>query len=437
MQINSHLVEKSATGWTIFGLLVLLVSCPCSVKAQQPAPGTKWQLTKVDFVGLQAQKPDELIVASGLQIGQTIDVGAIRAASQKLSDTGLFKKVSARYQYTGETIEVTFTIEEAKAEKVACVFDNFIWFSDQEIHDAIKRDWLEFDGTASSDYAINQLKRSLTSLLREHQISGEIAYERTEDAGGRSAHIFTVKAPNLKVCAVQYAGLQANLKRELDAALQQHLNAAYSRTESNIFMRVALLPVFQQHGYLKARFATVQARPAANGECKEAGVLLTLPITEGLQYRWEQALWSGNQAFSTKELEALLVIKAGDIANSDKIAESFARVQGIFGTKGYLAAALMPQPVFDEAQQRVSYQVLVTEGPQYRMGQLILTGVPENEAKRLQSKWKLKPGEIFNTALVGEFIYGLRQESGIKDLERKYNLDKEKLTADVEIQIKK
>src|SRR5690349_12574812 len=131
--INRTGIKQRAA--TAFALLLFGV---LSVSAQDQ--NQKWTLAKVSFVGLQAQKPEEMTTASGLQLGQTLDVAAIKAASQKLSDSGLFKRVAARYQYQGENVEVIFTVEELPAQKAPCVFDNFVWASDQEIAAAIKRD---------------------------------------------------------------------------------------------------------------------------------------------------------------------------------------------------------------------------------------------------------------------------------------------------------
>lgn len=429
---RTNAIKKTVIGRMVTTALALLVCGVWSVSAQDQ--DKKWKLIKVSFVGLQVQKPEEMITASGLLIGQTIDLAAIRAANAKLSETGLFKKVSSRYQYRGEECEVIFTIEEAPITKLTCVFDNFIWFTDQELTAAVKRTLPEFDGTAASnDFTVNAIKQTLARLLQERQIAGEIAYDRNLE----NQHVFMVKAPNLKVCDVQYVGLKANLKKELDRTAQQHLSTEYSRTESNLFMRAALLPVYQNNGYLKARFASIQARPAVGSECKGAGVLLTLPVEEGLQYRFQGVVWSGNQAFNAKELEGGFKLKAGDIANQDWIEDSFGWAQGLYGKRGYLTARIAPQPVFDDAQQRVSYQAAVTEGPQYRMGQLLLSGLSESETKHWQSRLKLKAGDIFNTLTLGELTQEMRQDHAIKDFDLKFNLDHTKLVADVVIEIKK
>jgi outer membrane protein assembly factor BamA len=433
MQRNSSLLKQCLR------VSFLTFVCVFVVQAQALAPDAKRKLAKVNFAGLQKQQPQAMIELAGLNIGQVIDVAAIRAAVQRLSESGLFKKITVNYQYTAETIDLTFSAEEAAQQKADCVFDNFIWFTDQELSTAVKRDLPEFDGrSASDDFTIELIKKALTRLLQERKVPGTVSYERSEDTvSGNTSHMFSVKAPNLQVCTVVVEGLKANLKKELADAYQPHLNTAYSRMESDLFMRSALLPVYQDHGYLKAKFAPVQARPATSTECKSGGVTVSLPVEEGLQFRWDGIDWSGNQAFTIKELERDFKLKSGDIANLDWIEDSFGLAQMIFGTRGYITASITPKPNFDDAKQRVRYQAVVVEGPQYRAGQLILSGVSENEAKKLQGRWKLKPGDVFNTSLVGEFTQPLRQDPSIKNVDVKLKPNKTDLTADVEVVIQK
>src|SRR5262245_17736064 len=159
----------------LLSVTVLLVA---GVAAQEPPPNAKWRLTAIAFEGLKSQPPEKIIAASGLKIGQTIDFEMVKAAALRLSQTGLFGKVAYRYRYSSTQIELTFELEEKTTGKKRCHFDNFVWFSDKEIGDAIRRDMPDFDGTILiSDFASEEIKKSLTRLLAEKKITGEVVYE--------------------------------------------------------------------------------------------------------------------------------------------------------------------------------------------------------------------------------------------------------------------
>ena len=51
-----------------------------------------------------------------------------------------------------------------------------------------------------------------------------------------------------------------------------------------------------------------------------------------------------------------------------------------------------PKPQFDDAAHRVSYHVTFIEGAQYRMGEMVITGLSPDAEKRLRRAWLIPPG---------------------------------------------
>jgi hypothetical protein len=50
----------------------------------------------------------------------------------------------------------------------------------------------------------------------------------------------------------------------------------------------------------------------------------------------------------------------------------------------------------DDAAHQVSYRVKLTEGSQYRMGEMIITGLSLDAEKRLRQAWQIAPGQVFD-----------------------------------------
>jgi outer membrane protein assembly factor BamA len=429
--------EMNAIEWLICSLAAILLLA-AGAAAQEPPPNAKWRLTTIVFEGLKSQPPEKMIAASGLQVGQTIDFEMVKAAAQRLSQTGLFGKVAYRYRYSSTQIELTFELEEKTSGKKRCHFDNFVWFSDKEIADAIKRDMPDFDGSVVvSDFVGEEIKKSLTRLLAEKKIAGEVVYELDQNL----SYFFKVKGASLPICEFQLAGAQDELKKQLIEALKPLLKTEYSKSDARLFVNSALVPIYTQRGYLKAAFQAAQPSLSASGACANA-VVVTLPVAEGLQYRWNDPVWSSNQAYSAQELNAALKLNQGDVADSMKIEKSWFEVRGVYGKKGYLGVRLKPEPVFDDARRLVTYQVALTEGPQYRMGQVTIAGLPEDEARRVKDAWGLKAGEVFNTSYIDVFLEKvvrgglIRQTQGVRagqELKR----DEQKLTVDVVVKFER
>jgi outer membrane protein assembly factor BamA len=425
------------------GMLVAMLSS-VSLCAQEPPPGTKWRLDKIEFEGLKNHKQEDAAAITGIKIGQTVDLDLIKSAAQKLGTAGLFSGVRFRYRYSADRIEVTFVVEEAKKRNWECIFDNFVWFNEQEIKDAVKISIPDFDGTApDSDFVTEKIKQALTKMLQSRSITGEVFYESNQDtASGRALHVFKVKDAKIRICSIRFEGARDELKPQLLKEMQGLLKTVYSRMDVGLFAGAALTPFYRNRGFLKVQFRNADAQLVPDGECKD-GVVVTVPVEEGLLYRWDKAVWSGNQVLSAQELDEALAMKQGEVADLSKISRGNGSVARAYGKKGYMKIYLVPVPVFDDARALVSYQIKVNEGNQYRMGLLAISGLPEDETKKLNDMWKLKTGDVFDSSYPGDFVRMAIKERVISSgstTPRKYgvdlNPDHQKLTVDVAIQFK-
>jgi len=74
-------------------------------------------------------------------------------------------------------VTIVFQVEEAKSGQSPVVFDNFVWFTNDELVAAIKRAVPSFNGLApDSGKMTEQISHALQSLLKEHQIEGTVVY---------------------------------------------------------------------------------------------------------------------------------------------------------------------------------------------------------------------------------------------------------------------
>jgi outer membrane protein assembly factor BamA len=187
--------------------------------------------------------------------------------------------------------------------------------------------------------------------------------------------------------------------------VQQLFGKNYSRIEMRKFAEVALIPIYRQHGFLRAAFSEPVAEldPADSGK---PAVFVTLPVQEGLAYSWLRADWLGQQSFTADELSKTLGMHAYDLANGLRIDSGFEAVEKLFGTKGFLDVQLHKEPVFDDTEKLVLYRVRVVEGPQYRMGQFQIAGVSDHLARQIRDLWKLQTGEVYNASYQESFLKG-------------------------------
>ena len=381
-------------------VVILTTAVGSAAHGQQPL-----KLAKIEIEGLQRLSLEQVIALSGLEIGQTVDVAAIDAAAQRLMDSGLIKKLSYRLHPNRNQTTVVFHVEEARGGESPVVFDNFVWFTDEELAAAVRREVPYFNGTAPDAGNLTEsITRALQLFLSEHKIAGTVEYMPSSDNpnSGKQEHVFSVRGVSIPICTLHFPGAKNIDESRLIKSSEKMVGTDYSRKFASAFALNNLYSIYREVGQLRATFGPPTTKLGNETNCKD-GVELTIPVDEGEIYSWEKAEWSGNQALMNQELDTLLGMKSGEVANGLKFDKGVVAVQKGYGRKGYIAAGARSRPEFDDAARKVTYRIEVREGPQYHMGNLTITGFPDSAAKLLREKWRLKTGDVFDQGYAEEF----------------------------------
>jgi len=423
------------------GVVFLLVFLMLPVAAQQ-----RQTLSRLEFVGLKRLTREQAVTMSGLKIGQTIDSNILDAAAGELLKSGLFRKLSYRVRSSpGNQATVTFELEES-AISLPVVFENFVWFTDDEIVAAIRKDVPFFNGTApASGETADKIAAALQRLLTSKNIAGQVHY-LPYVSKDKQELLYTVKGARIPLCSLHFPGASAISEAELVKTSQPLFKMDYSRKDVATFAPINLLPLYRHIGHLRAEFQMPTATLETSPQCA-GGVNVTIPVEEGQAYRWAKSVWDGNDKLGIEELGPALGMNPGDIADGIKIDKGLKNIDKAYGRRGYLTPKIKESIEYDDAASLVTYRFNITEGPRYFMGNLIITGLPAAEADELKGKWTLGSNAVFDESYVEtfrqgplrEFIRGLMQRSRTStrsNVEIQQKPDAQKLTVDVVIAFK-
>jgi outer membrane protein assembly factor BamA len=362
------------------------------------------KLERIEFKGLERVKQEEALEKSGLKTGQSVSIDELDAVANRLLQSGLFKSLDYSIKGTTDKAVVTFNVaEQTWAMPVA--FDNFVWFTDEELRDAIKRRVPAFDGTAPEGGNVTeQIKQALQDLLRERKIDGTVHYDFSEDPQTHKVeHLFGVKGAALRVCKVSYQGARALSEEALIQKSGGIFDNDYSRAFIQSFVESNLAQLYGERGYLRASFGPPKAKPETSDEC-EKGLAVSMQVDEGSIYVWDKAAWEGAQALTAQELDAALGMRAREVANVVKIEKGLASVRRALGRKGYLNAGVRAAREFDDTNRTVAYRFQVDEGAQYRMGDLVIEGLSESDANNIRGRWALLHGDVYDDGYPDRFL---------------------------------
>jgi outer membrane protein assembly factor BamA len=384
----------------LYSALLLIIAFNL-VDAQQAR-----KIAKIEIEGLQQLALNEVISTAGLKVGIPFSVQEVDEAGQRLMDSGLFTKVGYRTRTSGNLVTIVFQVEEGKSSASPVVFDNFVWFTNEELYIAIKREVPSFNGTApDSGTMTDQIKLALQNLLQQKQIKGTVEYAPWQAGlnSARQEHLFSVTGVPIPICKLQFPGAKNLSDETLIKNSKQLIEADYSLKSAIAFGTFILYPLYREEGQWRAKFGEPTPKLEGTGNCKD-GVTLTIPVEEGPIYLLDKAEWNGNQILTADALNEALGIKPGDVLKGSKFEKGILAINEAYGRIGHLDANAKALPTFDDAASRATLKIDVKEGPRYTMGNLIVKGASEADARALQEAWKLRRSEVFSTAYLDQFF---------------------------------
>jgi len=372
------------------------------------APGRT--IARIEVEGLQRLSAEEVILTSGLKVGAPVSVASLDAAWQKLVDSGLFSKVAYSTTSKGNQVTVIFKLVESKGGSAPIVYDNFVWFTNDELVAAIRHDLPAFNGSAPNGGTMtDQIRQALQNLLKERQFGGTVEY-MPSDTG---EHIFSVTGVRIPVCKLHFPGATNLSEETLEKHSRQLTEENYSFQGTVGFSKYTLFPLYREAGQWHAKFGTPIVKVINSPECM-GGLDLSIPVDEGPIYMWDKAEWTGNQVLTAIQLDATLAMKEGQLANGAKFDKGLHDLTKRYGLTGYLDVTFDTKPEFDDTARRLIAKIVVNEGPQYRMGQLTIKGLAETEVASIEQHWKLKRGDVFDMSYPDQFL----NTDGREDMQR-------------------
>jgi len=387
-------------------LLPAVLCRPAAAQAPNPPPTTS-KVVSVNFTGSSRFPQDTLARSIGLAPGTIVSRSDIEAAADRLAKLGWFDEVRYKFDSTTRGVEIHFTLHDAPCHPLW--FDNFPWFTDAEIESAIRSTGMPYDGTApESGTGLDASREAIAALLKANNIPGEVEGELVQapESDGMVER-FRVTGPKVTVSSLTFSDALAQNDPRLKQVQDVIVGKPYSRYTLAIFQVEQVRPAYTSKGYLRVRFGEPVAQFIGDPTkplSKEINVQLR--IEPGTQYHWGGVAWSGQLALDEAALNGLLGFAPAEPVDALKLQAGWDAIAREYAKRGYLEAKIDPAANYNDSEGRVSFSAQVLEGIQYRMGQLVLTGLSLTAERQLLAHWKIARGDIFDNSYFEEFLNG-------------------------------
>ncbi len=408
------------------------------------------KLLAVEASGTARYTAKEILVASGLELGQNAAEGDFQEAAKHLVNSGLFTEARYSFSYSDAGVKVEFQLADIDPSKlVPARFDNFVWFPESELRGALAERVPLFRGELPTGGQLTSpVTKALQALLDERHVPGRVDYlhEGKPDGADARAIVFRVEDLSIRIRNVEFPGASAEQSAFLAIGARKLAGANYSRSMLAAAAQGDLLPLLLQHGYLKAQFGPADAHVVnPSGEQSEdkpkdeIEVDAIVPVMPGKQYLVSKVSWKGNSAITMLEAAPYIHLTEGQPVDAVRLLRDVEELTRLYRSRGYMAVQIKADAQTDDDKSSVHYVINVAEGDLYKMGELEFLGVDTGSKDRLRAAWNLHEGQPYNADYTRKFLDDAPRllPKGLQySLKLDEELDAKGKTVDVTVQFK-
>jgi len=377
----------------------------------QAAQSGSARLESIEVTGSSRFTSEQIVAALGIKPGWIVDREALQGGADKIAALGVFKSV--QYKFSSSVAGVRVAYQVADAPGIPVDFDNFPWVSDTDLSNALTTAGILFDGKAPlTGTVLDRMSEVIEKTLDQRNIHAKVSHQIvTRGADAEKIQQFRADDVDLTINSVTFSDALAKNNSALQERVFDLIGKPYSRSLLELFEFEQARPLYLSHSYLRVEFPQPVSAPApGNSNPTSAKLDVTLPVVPGLSYKWAGVTWSGNTALAKEELDRLVDFKPGDAIDGNRVEAIWQHVETAARQRGYLDAKLDVQPHFEDTAGRVAFTAVFNEGPQFRMGKLVLTGLSVEGERRIRKAWTIEPDATFNEAVYQEFLdHGIKQ----------------------------
>ena len=229
---------------------------------------------------------------------------------------------------------------------------------------------------------------------------------RVEDFEGGVRIVFTVsERPFIR--DVDFVGNKKEDRDTLQDKIDIKLGSVYNPVDVQRAVE-KLRDFYEDEGYFE-----VQITPTVE-KFADSDVKLIFNIVEGRQMTIEAIVFKGNKGLRDDQLKEAMETKERQYfilrgkVQRQRLELDIDRIIGTYNDNGFIQARVESYDVaVDRERARVTITIVVVEGPQFRVGDVKVTGVTLLPEKEVERQIRLRTGDVFSVSRVRDTVTGI------------------------------
>ncbi len=380
---------------------------PVAAVAIDPAVPSRHPLETLKFTGNRRIASENIVVASGLKIGQAVEKEDFEAARAKLLSTGAFESVGFVYQpsKTATGFDATFEVVEV-AQMFPYQFED-LPKSDEILRAVIATQEPIFGAEIpAARPVLERIEKALTEAAGGVKVEAHML----ATLKGDPKIVFRLPGERPRISQVTFAGNKEIVTAKLAMTFYQViLGTEFKESVVRALLDQSIRPLYEARGFIRVAFPKVVAEKSAEPEVD--AVAVTVTIDEGTEFKLGQIRFAGGVA---RDLEKTAALRTGDLADFDVVMKAQDRIVQKQRGIGYLHAAVKQERTLHDDQHTVDLLLTLESGAQFQYGKLTIQGLDLIGEPAIRKMWGDRTGKPFDPAAPDAFLKEIR-EGGLFD----------------------
>jgi outer membrane protein insertion porin family len=420
------------------GALALGLSAAAAGWAQEPAEGPL--VDRVEIRNNQFLPKETLLFYVSTKPGDRYDERRLKDDFRRLWDTGFLDDLRLDVQDTAEGAKfVVFTIKELKRIQIVD-YRGSKALTQSNIEDELKKREAEIRVDTFYDLAkVRRAEQIIRQMLdAKGRPFGTVKHEaKTVGGAGLQVSFIVDDGPKAKVKEIDFVGNSKFSDGDLRGALKKIKPAGFwnlswlggkstyteekwaGGPEDPRGDHGRLEDFFLNRGYVTATVGNpvVSYTGGKQGKKPEKHMKLTIPVTEGEQYRVGEIKFDGLTVFKEEGIRPLFKVKSGEVYKESAIKKGYEKLRDVYGSQGYFAWTAQTRRSPDPARKVVDVTLAMEEDKRYYVGRIRFVGNDTTRDKVIRREVYMNEGEVFNTEALKLSIRRINQLGYFKAME--------------------
>jgi outer membrane protein insertion porin family len=154
--------------------------------------------------------------------------------------------------------------------------------------------------------------------------------------------------------------------------------------------------LYLNNGYIKVAIGEPKIELTDGGR----KMLISIPVSEGDQYKISSVQISGNKAYTDDAVRKRITMAAGKPFSKETLKKDMISISELYSENGYALITVTPDLFPDDNTKLVKLVMKIDEGEKYKIGRIEIIGNTKTRDKVIRREVRFDEGETFNSTLI-------------------------------------